>query len=102
MIIAILGIIASIAMISLSGRTDHARENVHKTNLAIIQGAVDVYFVDHNEYPHELGDLYLYHNGQGPYLRTPLDESDLDMIEYNPANGMVTLKKGNGEENSET
>ncbi|MFY9115389.1 MAG: prepilin-type N-terminal cleavage/methylation domain-containing protein [Dethiobacteria bacterium] len=93
-VLAIMAILATVAVVAFRGRIDDARQSVEKANIAIIQGAVDLYYHDHNEYPEKLEDLYDQSRGE-PYLRTSLEDLKADGVEYRicPHSGKVTAAK---------
>lgn len=82
MVIAIIVVLAAIIMTTLAGRTDEARDSVDRANLKIIQGAVDVYYVDQGAYPAGLDNLYEDNDRGEPYLRTPREEIEADGNTY--------------------
>ena len=51
-VVAIVGLLSSSVAIAMRGKTDLARDGVRKANLRSIAGALETYFVDHNNnYP---------------------------------------------------
>ncbi len=92
-VVAILALIITIAVMALFDRPEEVREGVADYNIKVIQGAVDVFYVDNGYFPDKLEDLYDVEKG-GPYLRTPKDEITKDGVAYNfnTETGEVTLE----------
>ena len=80
-VVAILAVIVTIAIMALFDRPGEVREGVEDYNIKVIQGAVDVFYVDNGEFPDDIDDLYDVDQG-GPYLRTPKEEITKDGLEY--------------------
>ncbi len=79
LVVAILGILSGVAVISLKGRTKSASISATRTSIKAIQTAIDTYEVDNGAYPASLQGLLTKtseNNWNGPYLkdgRTPKD-----------------------------
>jgi general secretion pathway protein G len=68
-VMAIIGLLLSIAVPRYFRSLQHARETVLKQDLSILREAIDKYYADLNEYPEKLPDLVDKH-----YVRSvPLD-----------------------------
>jgi general secretion pathway protein G len=70
-VIVIIGIIAGLAIVQLSGRADKAKVEATKAKISQISQALDLFKLDHNRYPQRLDDL----------LTPP---SDLDVKKWPP------------------
>ena len=79
LVVAILGILSGVAVISLKGRTKSASISATRASIKAIQTAIDTYEVDNGAYPASLQGLLTKtseNNWNGPYLkdgRTPKD-----------------------------
>jgi len=79
LVVAILGILSGVAVISLKGRTKTASISATRASIKAIQTAIDTYEVDNGAYPPSLQALLTRtgeNNWNGPYLkdgRTPKD-----------------------------
>lgn len=95
-VVAILALIVTIAVMALYDRPEEVREGVADYNIKVIQGAVDLYYIDHGDFPEDLDDLYDSDKG-GPYLRTPKEEMTQDGLEYeiDAGTGEVTVNENN-------
>jgi general secretion pathway protein G len=56
-VMAIIGMLLSIAVPRYFHSLQHARETVLKQDLSILREAIDKYYADRNEYPDKLADL---------------------------------------------
>ena len=56
-VIVIIGIIAGLAIVQLSGRADKAKVEATKAKISAISQALDLFKLDHNRYPQRLEDL---------------------------------------------
>jgi general secretion pathway protein G len=79
-VIAVLGILASIAVINLKNSPTRAKEAVLKTNLRSIREVLDQFYADQGAYPASLEDLV----SEGYFRGVPIDpitgESDWQII----------------------
>lgn len=79
LVVAILGILAGVAVVSLKGRTKSASISATRTSIKAIQTAIDTYEVDNGAYPANIQALLTKtseNNWNGPYIkdgRTPKD-----------------------------
>jgi general secretion pathway protein G len=79
LVVAILGILSGVAVVSLKGRTKTASISATRTSIKAIQTAIDTYEVDNGTYPPSLQSLLTKgseNNWNGPYIkdaRTPKD-----------------------------
>lgn len=72
LVVAILGILAGVAVVSLKGRTKTASISATRTSIAAIGTAIDTYEVDNGVYPQSLQGLLTKgneNNWNGPYLK---------------------------------
>jgi len=75
LVVAILGILASVAVVNMHGHTLKANINACRTSIGAIQTAIDTYDVDNGAYPPSLQALITKgseNNWNGPYLRNGL------------------------------
>lgn len=56
-VIAVVGIFATVVLVSLNSARSTARDNLRVAHVKIIQGALDVYYFDNKQYPSQLTDL---------------------------------------------
>jgi general secretion pathway protein G len=72
LVVAILGILAGVAVVSLKGRTKTANIAATRTSIQAVQTAIDVYETDNGVYPGSLQSLLTKgseNNWNGPYMR---------------------------------
>lgn len=72
LVVAILGILAGVAVVSLKGRTKTASISATRASIQAIQTAIDTYEVDNGMYPASLQNLLTKgseNNWNGPYLK---------------------------------
>ncbi|MEI6563012.1 MAG: type II secretion system protein GspG [bacterium] len=72
LVVAILGILAGVAVVSLKGRTASANVAAARTSVQAISTAIDTYEVDNGVYPPSLQNLLTKGselNWNGPYLK---------------------------------
>ena len=72
LVVAILGILAGVAVVSLKGRTKSASIGATRTSIQAIQTAIDTYEVDNGVYPQSLQNLLTKgneNNWNGPYIK---------------------------------
>ncbi len=69
-VIAIIAVIAAIAIPTVANRIDDAREAADRANVKLLQGLVDMHYIDEGAFPAEDGFVdYLHEKG---YLNQPL------------------------------
>ena len=56
-VIVIIGIIAGLAIVQLSGRADRAKVEATKAKISGVSQALDLFKLDHNRYPQRLEEL---------------------------------------------
>jgi general secretion pathway protein G len=56
-VIVILGVLATVLVINFQGRDDKAKQQVTKTVLESISNQIEMFKMDHNQYPQSLNDL---------------------------------------------
>lgn len=72
LVVAILGILAGVAVVSLKGRTKTASISATRTSIQAISTAIDTYEVDNGVYPQSLQNLLTKgneSNWNGPYMK---------------------------------
>ena len=72
LVVAILGILAAVVVVNISGRREEAMINAARTSIQGISSAIDLYEVDTGRYPSTLEALLSNDgapNWKGPYLR---------------------------------
>ena len=72
LVVAILGILAGVAVVSLKGRTKSASIQATRTSIQAIGTAIDTYEVDNGIYPQSLQSLLTKgneSNWNGPYMK---------------------------------
>jgi len=72
LVVAILGILAGVAVVSLKGRTKSASIGATRASIQAIQTAIDTYEVDNGVYPQSLQNLLTKgseNNWNGPYIK---------------------------------
>lgn len=72
LVVAILGILAGVAVVSLKGRTKSASVQATRTSIQAIGTAIDTYEVDNGIYPQSLQSLLTKgneNNWNGPYIK---------------------------------
>lgn len=72
LVVAILGILAGVAVVSLKGRTQAANITAARTSIQAISTAIDTYEVDNGIFPPSLQNLLTKgseYNWNGPYLK---------------------------------
>lgn len=72
LVVVIIGMLAAVAGMRLTGKMGQAQTNVAKRGVATIEQAIDLYEVDTGKLPNSLGDLMNgggVRNWNGPYLK---------------------------------
>ena len=72
LVVAILGILAGVAVVSLKGRTKSASVQATRTSIQAIGTAIDTYEVDNGIYPQTIQNLLSKgneNNWNGPYIK---------------------------------
>ncbi|MFH1181239.1 MAG: hypothetical protein V1705_02425 [bacterium] len=65
-VVAILGVLTSITLVSLGGAREKARDAMRESDLRSIQVSLDYYYFENNVYPASLEDLKLVFGGAAP------------------------------------
>lgn len=91
-VIAILGLLASLVAPEMIGRADSSKVKTAQTQMEMFQTALDTYRLDTGRYPEQLNDLLEddARNWQGPYLPTstlPTDPWNNDYVYRTPGEG---------------
>lgn len=89
-VVVILGVVAAIAVPSVSGAISEAKVNTTETNLGTLQQALERYNADNGSYPATLEVLGSTTNGNGPYVT-----SSFPMVD-GWGNSIVYAQIGNG------
>lgn len=100
-VLVVLGLIATLAVPSVLGTIQRARESTLRQNLTVIRTAIDEYYADHLEYPKELSVLntagYL-RNLPGDNIEPPArswlleqDESGQGIVDIRSASTLVAI-----------
>jgi general secretion pathway protein G len=69
LVVAILGILAGVAAVSLGGRTKGAKVKAARVSIANVCTAIDLYELDMGKYPSGLADLTKPAGDLGPWLK---------------------------------
>jgi len=83
-VVAIIGILASMAVVQLKGTKQRAMESALKENLYVLRNCIDQYFTDKQKYPDSLETLV----DEGYLRKIPVDpftESDSTWVEEQSA-----------------
>lgn len=85
LVVAILGILATVVVVNLGGRQERAMVQATRASIGAISTAVDLYEVDTGRYPPNLGALVTSDgspNWNGPYIRggVPKDAWGQDFV----------------------
>lgn len=85
LVVAILGILSGVAVMSLKGRTKTASISATRTSIKVIQTAIDTYEVDNGAYPPSLQALLTKgseNNWNGPYIKDGRMPKDAWGVEF--------------------
>lgn len=95
LVVVIIGILAAVAVPKFAGRIGQSKDSAAKASLQAVSLALDMYEVDHGNYPASLNDLVQGSgaNWHGPYLKKgmPKDPWGNTFI-YSAGSGSYTLK----------
>jgi general secretion pathway protein G len=99
LVVAILGILAGVVVVNMSGRQESAMIKATRTSISAISTAIDIYEVDTGRFPSSLNGLVSSDgapNWSGPYLRggMPKDSWGVD-FKYSKA-GSASFKVSSG------
>ena len=92
-VIAILGLIASVVVVAVMNNLERAKVNTCRLKINEVRKALDLYRVDNDDYPSQsegLRALISPPHGGPPYLKdkeTPRDSWGQELMYYNPARG---------------
>ena len=92
-VIAILGILAAIAVPRFVNAIDEANVATDAANVKVLQAAVNMYFMEHNEYPANLGILVDETHPENSYIDavpTELTPVEGATFGYTAETGVVT------------
>lgn len=77
LVLAIMGIIVSIAVPRFLETTENAQDTIHKANILMLEDAARQYYLDTGSFPEVIGDLLEtpdnINEWQGPYLEEPME-----------------------------
>lgn len=94
LVVAIIGILASVVVVSFGGRAEGAKIKATRGSIMSICTAVDLYEVEQGKYPSTLDDLTVAVEGQTPYLRggVPVDSWGTLFSYENKGGGVYVVK----------
>lgn len=101
-VIAILGLIASVVVVAVMNNFERAKANTAKLKIGEIQKALDLYKIEANDYPDQSEGLKALTSPPGggpPYMKdVPKDPWGQEFVYFNPArggsNGVEVISKG--------
>ena len=80
-VVAILGMLATVVVTNLMGSLDNAKINTTKTKISGVESAIKQYYLDQGDYPNSMRDLMNPGGGMRPYVKNePLDAWNKPMI----------------------
>ena len=80
-VVAILGMLATVVVTNLMGSLDNAKINTTKTKIAQVESSVKQYYLDFQEYPDSMKDLINPGQGRPPYVKkAPKDSWNRELI----------------------
>ncbi len=101
LVVAILGILATVVVVNVAGKPDQARKTATRTSIAGIQSAVQLYEMNTAKYPQTLQNLLTSSgeaNWSGPYLQggaAALADSWGNAFSYSyKGNGVFEVRSG--------
>ena len=98
LVVVIIGILAAVAVPKFSGRIGQSKESACRASIQAISLALDMYEVDHGNYPNSLQDLITGSSPEwhGPYLKQglPKDPWGNDFIYAAQQNGYDLKSSG--------
>jgi general secretion pathway protein G len=99
LVVAILGILAGVAVVSMSGKVERANIAAARTSIGAIRTAIDLYEVDNGGFPAGLQNLIVRgseNNWNGPYLRDARMAKDPwgNDFQYAAKEGSVEIRSG--------
>lgn len=98
-VIAIIAVIAAIAIPTVANRIDDAREAADRANVKLLQGLVDMYYIDNGAFPDPNDDWidllaqegYLNQSVESPYPDCPDSGYALEIVRDDPARPVATV-----------
>ncbi|MGB4289578.1 MAG: prepilin-type N-terminal cleavage/methylation domain-containing protein [Dethiobacteria bacterium] len=98
-VIAIIAVIAAIAIPTVANRISDAREAADRANVKLLQGLVDMYYIDNGAFPDPDGDWidllaqegYLNQSVESPYPDCPDSGYALEIVRDDPARPVATV-----------
>ena len=80
-VVAILGMLATVVVTNLMGSLDNAKINTTKTKIAQVESSVKQYYLDFQEYPDSMKDLINPGQGRPAYVKkAPKDSWNRELI----------------------
>ena len=80
-VVAILGLLATVVVSNLMGSLDNAKINITRTKISQVESAVKRYYLDFSNYPDSMKDLVNPGSGRPPYVKkAPQDDWKRDLI----------------------
>lgn len=98
-VIAIIAVIAAIAIPTVANRISDAREAADRANVKLLQGLVDMYYIDNGAFPDPSSDWiellaqggYLNQSVKSPYPDCPDSGYALEIVRDDPARPVATV-----------
>lgn len=69
LVVAIIGILATVVVVSFGGKAEKAKINATRSSISAICTAIDLFEVERGKYPAAIDDLTVPVDGQAPYIR---------------------------------
>lgn len=80
-VVAILGLLATVVVSNLMGSLDNAKINITRTKISQVESAVKRYYLDFSDYPDSIKDLTNPGSGRPPYVKkAPKDDWNRELI----------------------
>ena len=80
-VVAILGLLATVVVSNLMGSLDNAKINITRTKISQVESAVKRYYLDFSDYPDSIKDLVNPGSGRPPYVKkAPKDDWNRELI----------------------
>lgn len=80
-VVAILGLLATVVVSNLMGSLDNAKINITRTKISQVESAVKRYYLDFSNYPDSMKDLVNPGSGRPPYVKkAPKDDWNRELI----------------------
>ena len=80
-VVAILGLLATVVVSNLMGSLDNAKINITRTKISQVESAVKRYYLDFSDYPDSMKDLVNPGSGRPAYVKkAPKDDWNRELI----------------------